>query len=240
MKKIFILLLFIGLTFFAFGNEWDIKEVSDGLFEGRRSDGKNVVVLIENGVSEAVVEKITNSLDVVWSIPGIQGTKASVNVESDTKFRFIIYPTELIYEDINLAENLPSGMAFYYDSALFYDVNLKVDNLVPRVTGAYISPDDLLIQLKTATSAPDLYMYDEYVLERLDRLENAVMALSKKGLFAKPSEVPVETVLAIRSIYNDNPDLTPKQILNILKEQGIKASASDVAAVRLVYLGIID
>ena len=78
------------------------------------------------------------------------------------------------------------------------------------------------------------------MLQRLDRLENAVMALSKKGIFVKASKVNSEIVLAVRSLYNENPDLTQKQILSILKEQGMKVSASDVAAVRLVYLGIID
>lgn len=239
MKKKLISILMTCLTCFVFA-DWSFSEIEEGIFEGTRDDGKTAVVVLNNSVSENIVEKIQNCLDVAWSIPGIKGTKASVNVESDTKFRFIIYPTELIYDDIDFAKNLPSGMAFYYNSALFYDIILKIDDLVPRVNGAYISPEDLLSQLKSAIVSPDLFMYDEYVLQRIDRLENAVMALSKKGIFAKPSKVSPELVNAIRSLYNENPDLTSKQVVSILKEQGYKVSSSDVAAVKLVYLGLID
>ena len=238
-KKLFTILMFFTVVF-LFASDWEISKVSEGIYEGYRSDGKSLFIVMEENSSEAVLDKITNCIDTVWSIPNIEGTKASVNVESDSNFRFIIYPSKLIYEDVDYAKNLPSGMAFYYNYSLFYDVSLKVEDLMPRITGAYISPEDLLAQIKSATQSPDLFMYDEYVLQRLDRLENAVMALSKKGIFAKATNVDPEIVLAVRSLYNENPDLTQKQILSILKEQGMKVSASDVAAVRLVYLGIIE
>ena len=238
-KNLFAILMFFTVVL-VFGADWEISKVSEDVYEGYRSDGKSLFIVMEDNSSEAVLEKITNCIDAVWSIPNIEGTKASVNVESDSNFRFIIYPSKLMFEGVDYAANFPSGMAFYYNYSLFYDITLKVQDLMPRITGAYISPEDLLAQIKSATQSPDLFMYDEYVLQRLDRLENAVMALSKKGIFAKASKVNSEIVLAVRSLYNENPDLTQKQILSILKEQGMKVSASDVAAVRLVYLGLID
>ena len=239
MKKIILAFLMIFTSFSMFA-QWNISKVSEELYEGSREDGKVVTIFSNTSISPETLEKVQNCLDIVWNIPGIQGTKASVNVDSDNDFHFIVYPSSLTYENVDLAKNLPSGMGFYYESALFYDVTLKVEELMPRVTGAYVSPKDLLAKLKSSTEFPDLYMYDEYVLERLSRLENAVMALSKKGIFSKPAEVDSELVFAIRSIYNSNPDLTSKEVLSILKEQGFTVSASDVAAVRLVYLGLID
>ena len=239
MKKTIFVILLIFTSFSMFA-QWNISKVSEELYEGVRDDGKVVTIFSNSSISTETLEKIKTCLDIVWNIPGIQGTKASVNVESDTNFHFNVYPTALSYENVDLAKNLPSGMGFYYDSALFYDVTLKVEELMPRVTGAYVSPKDLLAKLKSSTEFPDLYMYDEYVLDRLSRLENAVMALSKKGIFSKPAEVDSELVFAIRSIYNSNPDLTSKEVLSILKEQGFTVSSSDVSAVRLVYIGLID
>lgn len=239
MKKKFLKCLMIFTTFMVFA-QWNVSKVSEGFYEGSRKDGKTVSIISSETLSTDTIDKIEKCLDIIWDIPGIQGSKASVNVESESNFHFIVYPSSLTYENVDLAQNLPAGMAFYYDSALFYDVTLKVEKLMPRVIGAYVSPTDFLSQLKSAIEFPDLYMYDEYVLERLARLENAVMALSKKGLFSKPAEVDLDLVYAVRSIYNENNSLTLKEILTILKEQGISASSSDVAAIRLVYLGIID
>jgi len=240
MKKTFAIIVLTLFTFFVFANEWTISQVSENLYEGTREDGKNVSIFTHSELSSELLDKIKNCLNVAWNIPGIEGSKTSVNVEENSTFRFIVYPTALNYENLDLSKYLPVGISFYYDTALFYDVTLKVENLVPKITGAYISPKDLLSELKNVTISPDLYMSDDYILERIARLENAVMALSKKSVFSKIAEVDPALVFAIRSLYNENPNLTSKQILSILKEQGFTVSASDVSAVRLVFLGIID
>lgn len=240
MKKNIAFLLLVMIMVSAFCEQWKIDKKSGSLIEVTSENQKKASIVISSDISEDVISKITSCLDTLWLIPGIEGKKASVNVENDSKFRLVLYPSSLLLDGEELVVYLPSGMAFVYDNALFYDTVLKVGDVLPKVAGAYISAEDYVSEIKNASVFPDLYLYDTYILARIEKIEQALMALSKKGIFSKPSEVSSEVVLAVRSLYNSNPDITQKEILSELKSQGISASAGDIAAVYMVYLGIIE
>lgn len=219
---------------------WSASTADDGSKTLTRADGKTVTVAAGASVTDAAVSKLTACLDTAWAIPGLKGTRASAAFADDGSFRFVLYPESLSYEGKDLVQYLPSGLAFRFDTALFYDVTVKVDELIPRVQGAYIAPDAFLSQLSEAVRSPELFLADAYVFERLERLEAAVMALSKKGVFAKAALVEPEIVLAIKSIYNENPGMTQKEMVSALKQRGYAASSADVSAVYMVYLGLIE
>lgn len=240
MKKYNIKVIFLFISMCLSAQQWTITTKSASVVEGTREDGKKVSIVSSSNISKDVIKKITNCLDTVWSINGLKGVASTVNVEDNSKFRFVIHPTSLKYGEEELVVYLPSGMAFFYDNALFYDTVVKVGDVLPKITGAYISAKDYVEEIKNASVFPDLYLYDTYILARIEKVEKALMALSKKGIFSKPSEVSPEVVLAVRSLYNSNPDITQKEILSELKSQGISASAGDIAAVYMVYLGIIE
>lgn len=239
-RKAVILLSAFLMCSLLMAENWTAVTSEDGLSTYSRTDGKTVTVAGGTAVSDASIAKLTACLDTVWAIPGLKGTQASAAFADDGSFRFVLFPDSLSYEGTDLAKNLPSGLAFRFDTALFYDVTVKVDELIPRVQGAYIAPDAFLSQLSEAIRSPELFLSDSYVFERLERLEAAVMALSKKGVFAKAALVDPELVLVIKSIYNENPGMTQKEMASELKQRGIAASSADVAAVYMVYLGLIE
>lgn len=214
--------------------------VSDTSVTLTREDGKTVIVQNGAGVAESDLSKLTACLDTVWAIPGLSGTKASAAFADSGTFRFVVYPDALSVEGKDLTQYLPSGLAFRFDTALFYDVTVKVDELIPRIQGAYIAPDAFLSQLSSAIREPELFLSDAYVFERLERLEAAVMALSKKGIFSKAALVDPDIVFVIKSIYNENPGMPQKEMASELKRRGYEASSADISAVYMVYLGLIE
>lgn len=224
---------------------WTGAVSDDGTRTLSRADGKTVTFLntvagTTDAVPDSSVSKLTACLDTVWAIPGLKGTRASAAFADNGSFRFVVYPDELTFGGKNILQNLPSGLAFRFDTALFYEVTVKVNDLIPKVQGAYIAPDAFLSQLSEAIRSPELFLSDSYVFERLERLEAAVMALSKKGVFTKAVLVDPEIVLVIKSIYNENPGMTQKEMAAELKQRGYAASSADIAAVYMVYLGLIE
>lgn len=240
MKKMFILILMVTVFASLFSQTWKIDKTEANQVTLSRDDGKVATAITTTELSLESVAKIGSALNAAWSMPGLKADKASVQVDTIDSFRFVIYPTEFKYQDIDLKSYLPSGIAFQYNTTLFYDIVLKVKDVMPKISGAYISPDDVLKLMREATIMPERFMSDMNIQERLQKLENAIMAISKKGLFKKASSVSDEVVLAIRSLYNENPKITRDEAAEYLKSQGIEASSSDINAVFMVHLGNIE
>ncbi len=235
-KGTMLMLLLCLVQVAAFTNTWTISE-ENGQKILKDETGKTCEVFSDVVISEDTLDRIETALNTLWSIPGLKGTRGRVNVEPGNYFHFIIYPETLVYNDMDFKPYLPSGLSFRYDSALFYDVTLKVGAYLPRVSGAYVSPDDFLDQLYSVYIMPELYLHGDVLLRRIERLEDALMAISKKTLFTKHSVVSDEIVLEIILLHNQNPNITVDEVHDIFKEKGIDASKKDIEAVFMVYLG---
>ncbi len=238
LEKKFIVILFfciiqIGLLF---SNSWTYIEDSGRMFL-KDETGKTCEIFSDITVTEDALARVETALNTLWSIPGLRGTQCRVNIEPRNYFHFILYPDSLVYKGVNFKNYLPSGLSFRYDSALFYDVTLKVEEFLPRISGAYISPNDFLEQLYAVYTMPELYLHGDVLLRRIERLEKALMAISKDGLFTKPTEVSDEIMLEVISLYKQNPSITINEAYDVLKEKGIEASKKDIEAVFMVYLG---
>jgi hypothetical protein len=219
-------------------DEWSLLNETQGLNQMitmlSGPNGRTASVISAAALSKGDIAAIGNSLNTVWAIPGLRGTEASVRLDSDG-FRLVAYPTSFVSEGINLMPFLPSGISFYFRTSLFYDISLKVNNFIPKVTGAYISPEGLIRHVSAAILMPEMYLYDQSLLERIERLENALMAALKKA--GPTSGVSSEIVLAVANICNENPDITPEAVLKELKTRKFKTDIKEVRAVYFVLFG---
>ncbi len=220
-----------------FSQAWRVVSAETAKTVLTDGSGRTCDVFSDAELSGDSVELIGNCLSAIWALPGLTGTEAKVKSDAAGFLHFIIYPESLSYKNVELRDLLPSGLSFKYDTTLFYDVTMKVGNLAPRVAGTYVSPENFLEQLYAASVMPELYLYDSNLLDRVARLEQTLMAISKKGLFSKPAQVDSDIVLAVRNLYNQNPEISVKEATSLLKQQGIAASAADIQAVFMVYLG---
>ncbi len=235
-KAVFIVLLCSLCVSVVFSNTWNLSEESGStLLEDET--GKAVELFSSTRITTEEVDTISTVLDTIWAIPGLNGTRGRVTIEPGDYYHFILYPDSFIYNGIEFKDYMLSGLSFRYESALFYDITLKVGDFLPRSSGAYVSPNDFLEQLYSVYILPELYVQGDVLLQRIERLENALMAISKKGLFSKSSEVKDEIVIAVVLLHNENPNITIKEATDVLKEQGLDASKKDVEAVFMVYLG---
>ena len=204
-------------------------------------DGKTASINIGgNSNIEKLWKPIGRALDAAWQIPGMKAERAAVYVDDSAHFRFVIFPTSFVYKDINLCEYLPSGMAFSYDSSLVYDVVLKVGELMPRVTGIFVSEKNLVELLYNAVIAPDVYMYDDNLTARVERLEKALLALAPKSMYSKPYEIDPELIQIVKKLYSENNNITKKEVIAWLKQQKIKYTQSDIDTIFVVLLGIYE
>lgn len=237
MKKTAVMLCIIcgAFSFVCYGQSWNIQPSNTGFYTGMREDGKSVEIFSQNSLSDECIGKIETSLNITWSITSLTGVKTIVKVESGDIFRFVIYPHSLSYKDFSLLPYLPQGLSFYYDTALFYDITLKVDELTPRITGAFVSPTDLLFNLQQVVDSPTRFMTDTYLFNRIDRLETAVAALIKKGSTRLPL-LDETIIIKVEGYYNEDNNITEQEALLRLKKEGIKATLKDVKAVFMIYI----
>lgn len=222
---------------------WKIKEISENgktnVTEIATFDGRIASIYIDESLDlEKIIKPIGRALDAAWEIPGMKAERAAVYVEDQSRFRLVVFPTSFVYKDINLCEYLPSGIAFSKDASLVYDVLLKVGDLMPRVTGIFISEKDLAELLYYAVTAPDIYVHDDNLSARVERLEKALLALAPEAVYSKPYEINPELIQIVKKLYSENNNISKKEVIAWLKQRKIKFSQSDIDTIFVVLLGI--
>jgi hypothetical protein len=222
----------------ARGEEWSLVNETQGKNEviSLLSDqsGRSATVVSAASLGRSDLAAVSNSLNVVWAIPGMDGREASVRLNAEG-FRLVAYPASFVSEGRDLMPFLPSGLSFYFRTTLFYDISLKVGGFIPKVTGAYISPEGLMRHISAAILMPELYLSDQSLLARLERLERALMAALKQS--GPRDGVSGEMVIAVANICNENPGISPEGVLQALKAQKVKTNIKEVRAVYFVLFG---
>ncbi|MDR0785659.1 MAG: hypothetical protein LBE74_07245 [Treponema sp.] len=239
-------IIFIGLLFACAGlnaQEWEKrnerKEGSETVTELASSGGLVCRVVSANELNDADARVVGASLNAVWAIPGMRGTESSAYMDEkgDGGFRLVVYPESFTNGGEELSGYFPSGMAFYYHTSLFYDISMKVGDFMPKVTGAFVSPDGLIKHVSAAILMPEMYMFDQSLLGRIDRLEKALVAALAKS--APKTGVSPETTLAVLNEYNANPNQNAEAVFAALKKKGLKTNVKEVRAVLWTYFGIL-
>lgn len=197
--------------------------------------GQNARVISSKKLTDSDAFALQNALQAISTIETLTFDNVAVRME-ESGFKLVVQPTFLQYKDIDLLPYIPQGLAFQYKDALFYDIVLKVDSLMPKLTGVFIDGRGLLNTIYAAVCFPDMYMIDTNITSRIERLEYALMALSKKGLFSKPSAVSSEIVYGVLSLYNENPNITRQEAIKQLKAKNIAVTQADIDAVFLLYI----
>jgi hypothetical protein len=239
IRSLCLVVFFTGVSLFIGAEEWSVlQEKTQGanqmvtVLSG--SGGRTANVISAAALGKSDIAGIGGALSAVWAIPGLKGTEASVRLDPDG-FRLVAYPTSFVSEGRNLMPFLPSGLSFYFRTSLFYDISLKVDDFIPKVTGAYISPEGFIRHISAAILMPEMYLYDQSLMDRIERLEKALMAALKKA--GPTSGVSSDFVLAVANIHNEKPDITPEMMLKELKTRGFKTNIKEVRAVYFVLFG---
>ncbi len=203
-------------------------------------EGKTASVTISGGfISDEKVAAIGRALDAAWLVPDLVIKSVSVYMEDTERFRFVLFPETFTYNDIDLCQFLPSGIAFSYSGALFYDVILKVGNVKPRLNGTYVEPADFAAQLYKGVMFPDMIL-EGNLQDRVARLEQALLGLASRGFYARPSKIDTELIQQVRMMYSENNLITKKEVMARLKEEGIKYTSAEIDTIFVVLLGVIE
>jgi hypothetical protein len=223
----------------VYAQDWEVKNTAPEqnmiLTDIEGTDNHTAQVIASHELNASEVSLISTCLNAIWAIPGLTGTHASVRVSDDGVLRIIAYPESMKYLESEIAPNLPGGLGFYYNTTLFYDITLKVEKYITKITGLYVTPEDLLKRIALARLMPDRFLYDDEILNRVGNLEKAMMALLKVKPVTK--KIDPELVIAIISLYNENPSILAKDAVIRLKAAGMTASVKDVNAVLQVMVG---
>lgn len=239
-KKLIVSLFLMISTLFVFATDWEISEQNSNITTIINSQGKKALIISTQILLDENLQKIYNVLDTIWAISELQGTQASIKIESNARFHLVIYPTELTVNSVSLLPYIPSGLSFYYDNSLFYDVSLKVNDMMPKVKGAYIDSTDFLEQLLLATKMPEWFMSDTHLQNRIALLEKTLIAILNKNWSGKPVPVADEIIKKIIGYYGENPLITEEETLQKLKSEGYQTNLKEIKAVFIVYFGIIN
>ncbi|MDR0644117.1 MAG: hypothetical protein LBG05_04260 [Treponema sp.] len=241
-KKTTICLLLVCVGLNAQERVWERrnerKDDAGTVTELVSSDARVCRVISTNSLGDSDARVISNSLNAVWAIPGLRGTESSARMDekSDGGFRLVVYPVSFMNGGEELSGYFPSGMTFYFRTSLFYDISMKVDDLMPKVTGAFVSPEGLIKHISAAILMPEMYMFDQSLLGRIDRLEKALIAALAKS--APKVGVSPETTLAVLNEYNANPNQNSEAVFTALKKKGLKTNIKEVRAVLWTHFGI--
>ena len=67
-----------------------------------------------------------------------------------------------------------------------------------------------------------------------------MLALSQKGFYTKPYQIDESLIQYVKNKYNENKNITKKDIAAALKADGIKYKMSDIDTIFVILLGIYE
>jgi hypothetical protein len=141
-------------------------------------------VVSPNGIELTLggAEEFTNEqINIVNIVLDTVGGLDRVEIEDLTiVFRggvaeIVLVPSSFVYDGIELADYMPSGMQFFYTSFLEYDFRMLVDELFVRVSGQYFSEQQFAERLVRVVRNPEAFIRSqdpEFLRQRIDELEN--------------------------------------------------------------------
>jgi hypothetical protein len=166
---------------------WGV-ELEERGFQVRNQRTDDGIVLYDvvspNGIELTLggAEEFTNEqINIVNIVLDTVGGLDRVEIEDLTiVFRggvaeIVLVPSSFVYDGIELADYMPSGMQFFYTSFLEYDFRMLVDELFVRVSGQYFSEQQFAERLVRVVRNPEAFIRSqdpEFLRQRIDELEN--------------------------------------------------------------------
>lgn len=201
------------------------------------SDGNAFVVGYDSEPPDAVFERILKIKSDFNSWSHIKIGRMSFEYSKDV-LELNIVPSEFRYKGVNVLDYLPAGLFFSYYDSVYYNYRITRDKMFVRVYGEYVNEEELCEKTIAAVNDPLAYIRardPEYLLQRLDRLVNAVMAYESRGMFGSARPIERRVVQRIVEIKRQNPVFKRKDIVKALEKEKISISEKAVGAVLAIY-----
>jgi len=205
MKKVFLLLCVLPIVSLTTLSSADLGKRGIEVISTKTDDGRTVTTardsagntfefITDQTLTEPQADILVRVKDTFYSWEYLKIASLRIVFTGD-QLEIMVFPSEFIYNGVNFAEYLPSGMQFYYyRDFVEYDFRMFVSNLFIRISGQYFTEEQLCEKLFSAVQNPVLYIQThdpEYLLEKLKGIENLIDALNAE-LNAKISSVSRE------------------------------------------------
>lgn len=184
-------LISILLTQFVFANTWRLQEPKlDSEKKGKYFNSLNlkykrkikVTVTYKEELPSGTQDVIKEVLDQFYADANITFNKVTFHYQDD-ELSFLIKPKTLEGKK-NLIKYLPAGIRFYYSRVLTYDFRVSSEKRFVRVKGVFKSMEEIVKNIKQASSAFFLTDIDEYdpnfLINQLRYLDNEIREMKEK------------------------------------------------------------
>jgi hypothetical protein len=254
MKKYLITNLIILSTLAApagqiFGADWSTygfeiihtqKDSSEITTDTLKNSEEHEIKVTYTGEVKENVKGIIKKLNAdfrSWQAMKVESIKFSV---INDEIQIYVTPKEYRYNDIDVMENLSSGILFSYRGNLLYNFRIMVDNLFVPIKGIYFDEKSFNEKIISAINDPQTYINardPDYLLEKLDRLYVEFERLRTYHLAGANGNKPVEKEILdeVLKIKSENPDYTWKEVYDVMKEKKAKVSGGVVKAILSIY-----
>jgi hypothetical protein len=214
------------------------------LYTLKTDSGFSFTLLERAPVTEYRMNMVKKIIGTVTGFGTIKIGSARVIVKDDAVECFVTLAS-FSYKDIDFTRFIPSGMAFFMEDNLQYDVSVVVQKQRVRVTGQYSSEQKLVELLDRVVARPSDYlrMQDpEYIMDkfneydnRLSALQEVVLFMGNRGFFKLVTPIARETIDTVIGWKRENPALTVDEVLEKAKDQDLSFKKKEVQMIFIVY-----
>ncbi|HSV97306.1 MAG TPA: hypothetical protein VLM75_10285 [Spirochaetota bacterium] len=200
-------------------------------------EGKVFVLGYDTEPTDAIVQRILKLKNYFSAWKYIKIGRMGFEYSKDV-LEISLIPSEFLYKGINVLDYLPAGLLFSHYDTMYYNYRITRDKMFIRVYGEYVTEEELCEKTIAAISDPLAYVRardPEYLLQRLDRLVNAMMAFESKGVFGSARPIERSVVQRIVAIKRQNPVFKRRDIVKALEKEKISVSEKAVGVVLGVY-----
>ncbi len=248
MKRFAIVLMMLALAGAARLDAYDWASANIAV-DGEEKDNGRTVLTLRDGEgrvfvlgydaepADATVQRILKLKDDFNAWEHIKIGRMNFEYSRDV-LEVNLVPSDFTYKGINVLDYLPAGLLFSYYDTMYYNYRITRDKMFVRVYGEYVTEEELCEKTIAAVSDPLAYIRardPEYLLQRLDRLVNAMMAFESKGLFGSAKPIERRIVQRIVEIKRQNPAYKRKDIVKVLDREKISIGEKEVGVVLGIY-----
>ena len=187
MKKVcllFALMIFIvtsflfGVDLTEYGMEINSTEKVDGFLLHTVTDDQNRTfeIFTADEITPEDAERLIDMKNRLysWDYLAISNLRIAVTTE---RIEFTVIPESFIYNDIDFAEYLPSGMQFFLDEYIEYDFRMLIDDFALKMKGQLFNEEQLAEKMSRAVENPALYFRTSdptYLYQRIEGVSEYV------------------------------------------------------------------
>ena len=161
------------------------SQTQDGLpvWDLATDEGKRFSVTMIGSANETRLVAITALTELIYELDGLTVERTRI-VFDGNRATAVVVPERFVIGGQRYEQYMPSGMQFVYDQALAFDFRMLVDNLAPRIDGAFLTEDQFLTRIERAVANPAAYIQSsdpQFLAQRIAELERVVDAVEAEN-----------------------------------------------------------